>query len=150
MLEMGREYRSERDCTRSLRVLSLTLPLYLPIQDDRLHSSRHDPDAGRRPSVCARRRAQLKHRRADVRRVRLSSLQYPPPHPESQTLTLTPPSFKSYNSASGQTSIQREWDTYNPITDPMITIMGCNDNGSSLGVGQLKTSVPARLNVVAF
>ena len=58
--------------------------------------------------------------------------------------------WSPYNTPVGQSSIQREWDTYNPIMDPTLAIMACNDNGSSLGAGQMKASVPAGSKVTAF
>lgn len=40
-------------------------------------------------------------------------------------------SFNPYNSPEGQSTIQREWDTYNPILDPSLQIMQCNDPGAA-------------------
>ncbi|KAI0665960.1 glycoside hydrolase [Trametes maxima] len=57
--------------------------------------------------------------------------------------------FKAYNSPSGQSSIQREWDTYNPITDPTDSLLACNHNGASLGSGQLSATVAAGSKVTA-
>ncbi|EJF65049.1 glycoside hydrolase, partial [Dichomitus squalens] len=58
--------------------------------------------------------------------------------------------FKSYNTPVGQTSIQREWDTYNPLTDPTDPSLACNSNGASLGSGQLSATVPAGSKVIAY
>ncbi|KAI0762086.1 glycoside hydrolase [Trametes elegans] len=58
--------------------------------------------------------------------------------------------FKAYNSPSGQKSIQREWDTYNPLLDPTSSFLACNDNGASLGAGQLSAEVPAGSEITAF
>ncbi|KAL0956542.1 hypothetical protein HGRIS_002683 [Hohenbuehelia grisea] len=57
--------------------------------------------------------------------------------------------FQAYNSPAGQKSIQREWDTYNPITDPTVPEIVCNTNGASLGAGQLSATVAAGTKVVA-
>ncbi|KAH8080252.1 glycoside hydrolase family 61 protein [Cristinia sonorae] len=57
--------------------------------------------------------------------------------------------FKSYNTPAGQTSIQREWDTYDPITDPTSASLPCNINGASLGAGQQSATVPAGSSVLA-
>ncbi|MCJ1312909.1 hypothetical protein MMC25_006585 [Agyrium rufum] len=37
--------------------------------------------------------------------------------------------FTPYNSASGQSTFQREWDSYNPIQDPTSAYMACNQGG---------------------
>ncbi|CAL1706883.1 unnamed protein product [Somion occarium] len=57
--------------------------------------------------------------------------------------------FKAYNTPVGQSSIQREWDTYNPITDPSDANLACNINGASLGAGQLSATIPAGSKVTA-
>ncbi|KAI0722548.1 glycosyl hydrolase family 61-domain-containing protein [Earliella scabrosa] len=54
-----------------------------------------------------------------------------------------------YNSPVGQTSIQRPWSTYNPITDPMDPTVACNDDGSS-GPLQLTTTVKAGSPITAY
>ena len=59
-------------------------------------------------------------------------------------------SFKAYNTPVGQSSIQREWDTYNPLTDPTDSFLACNNNGASLGSGQLSATVPAGSKVTAY
>ncbi|KAI1795484.1 cellulose-growth-specific protein [Ganoderma leucocontextum] len=58
--------------------------------------------------------------------------------------------FQAYNTPTGQSSIQREWDTYNPLTDPTDSFLSCNNNGASLGSGQLSATVPAGSKVVAY
>lgn len=74
-------------------------------------------------------------------------------------------SFLAYNPPTGQKSIQvfivhlcliasfhisqREWDTYNPITDPLDPNIACNVDGSSLGSGQLSATVPAGSQIKA-
>ncbi|KAI0751157.1 glycosyl hydrolase family 61-domain-containing protein [Daedaleopsis nitida] len=54
-----------------------------------------------------------------------------------------------YNSPTGQTSIQRPWSSYNPITDPTDPTISCNDDGMS-GALQLSTSVPAGSPITAY
>ncbi|KAF7428622.1 hypothetical protein PC9H_007849 [Pleurotus ostreatus] len=61
----------------------------------------------------------------------------------------TYPGFLAYNPPTGQKSIQREWDTYNPITDPLDPNIACNVDGSSLGSGQLSATVPAGSQIKA-
>ena len=61
-----------------------------------------------------------------------------------------PDRFKAYNTPVGQSSIQREWDTYNPLTDPTDSFLACNNNGASLGSGQLSATVPAGSKVTAY
>ncbi|KAH7928784.1 glycoside hydrolase family 61 protein [Leucogyrophana mollusca] len=58
--------------------------------------------------------------------------------------------FKAYNTPTGQSSIQREWDTYNPITDPTSGSLSCNSNGASLGSGQLSATVAAGSSITAY
>ncbi|OJT08813.1 Cellulose-growth-specific protein [Trametes pubescens] len=58
--------------------------------------------------------------------------------------------FKAYNTPVGQTSIQRERDTYNPITDPTDGSLACNTNGASLGSAQQSATVAAGSKVVAY
>ncbi|TVY82993.1 Cellulose-growth-specific protein [Lachnellula suecica] len=55
--------------------------------------------------------------------------------------------FVPYNSASGQTSIQREWDSYNPIQDPTLASMACNAAGAP---GSLVATVAAGSKVTAY
>ncbi|RPD53521.1 glycoside hydrolase [Lentinus tigrinus ALCF2SS1-6] len=58
--------------------------------------------------------------------------------------------FKAYNSPTGQSSIQREWDTYNPLTSPTDANLACNANGASLGSGQQSATVAAGSKVTAY
>ncbi|MCJ1327783.1 hypothetical protein MMC10_004458 [Thelotrema lepadinum] len=56
--------------------------------------------------------------------------------------------FIPYNSAANQpATIQREWDSYNPIQDPTQTTMRCNANGAN---SQLTATVAAGSKVEAF
>ena len=56
--------------------------------------------------------------------------------------------FTPYNSATSQpATIQREWDTYNPIQDPTQTTMRCNANGAA---SQLTATVAAGSKVTAY
>lgn len=63
---------------------------------------------------------------------------------------LPTPSFKSYNTPVGQSTIQREWDSYDPIIDPTHAQLSCNINGANLGSGQLSATVPAGSKVLAW
>jgi hypothetical protein len=56
-------------------------------------------------------------------------------------------SFVPYNSPSGQVTIQREWDTYNPITDPTSSIMMCNTNGA---ISSQTATVAAGSTVIGY
>ncbi|PFH51520.1 lytic polysaccharide monooxygenase [Amanita thiersii Skay4041] len=58
--------------------------------------------------------------------------------------------FRAYNTPVGQSSIQREWDTYDPIINPTASTMACNANGASLGSGQLSATVAAGSRVTAY
>ncbi|KAH9915032.1 cellulose-growth-specific protein [Epithele typhae] len=58
--------------------------------------------------------------------------------------------FKAYNTPVGQSSIQREWDTYDPITDPTASYISCNTKGATLGSGQLSAQVEAGATVTAY
>jgi len=59
--------------------------------------------------------------------------------------------FKAYNTATGQSTIQREWDSYNPITDTTSTYLSCNTLGSIMpGTGQLSASTTAGAKVTAY
>ncbi|KAI0372803.1 glycoside hydrolase [Pilatotrama ljubarskyi] len=58
--------------------------------------------------------------------------------------------FQAYLKPAGQVSIQREWDTYNPITDPSDSFLACNSNSASLGSGQQSATVPAGSKVTAY
>jgi len=57
--------------------------------------------------------------------------------------------FKAYNTATGQVTIQREWDTYNPITSTTDGTLSCNDGGSSLASGQLSATIAAGTKITA-
>ena len=59
-------------------------------------------------------------------------------------------SFVPYNSPSGQSTIQREWDTYDPITNPSDGSLACNKNGASLGANQKSATVAAGSKVIAY
>lgn len=54
-----------------------------------------------------------------------------------------------YNSPVGQTSIQRPWSTYNPITDATDAQLACNDDGTS-GALQLTANVVAGSAITAY
>ncbi|KAG8953216.1 hypothetical protein FRC04_002626 [Tulasnella sp. 424] len=51
--------------------------------------------------------------------------------------------FKPYNTPTGQVTIQREWDTYNPIQDATDPTIACNDAGTALPTGQQLTATAA-------
>jgi len=55
--------------------------------------------------------------------------------------------FAPYTPAAGQSTIQREWDSFSPITDPTLSTMQCNDNGSP---GALVATVAAGSKVIAY
>ncbi|KAJ8514314.1 hypothetical protein ONZ45_g8128 [Pleurotus djamor] len=57
--------------------------------------------------------------------------------------------WKAYNSPAGQSTIQRSWDTYNPIQDATDPTIGCNDNGASSD-GQQTATVAAGSAITAF
>ncbi|KAI0076549.1 cellulose-growth-specific protein [Panus rudis PR-1116 ss-1] len=54
-----------------------------------------------------------------------------------------------YNSPVGQTTIQRPWSTYNPITDPTDPTLACNDDGTA-GALQLTATVEAGSAITAY
>ncbi|KAF7797709.1 hypothetical protein EIP86_008909 [Pleurotus ostreatoroseus] len=54
-----------------------------------------------------------------------------------------------YNSPVGQTTIQRPWSTYNPITDATNSQLACNDDGTS-GALQLTATVKAGSAITAY
>ncbi|KAI0826293.1 glycoside hydrolase family 61 protein D [Irpex lacteus] len=54
-----------------------------------------------------------------------------------------------YNSPTGQTTIQRPWSTYNPITDATDPQIACNDDGTS-GALQLTATVAAGSAITAY
>ena len=55
--------------------------------------------------------------------------------------------FVPYNSPTGQRTIQREWDSYNPIQDPTSSGMTCNLNGA---VANEIATVAAGSKVIAY
>jgi len=57
--------------------------------------------------------------------------------------------FVPYNTPVGQSSIQREWDVYDPITIPTSASLSCNTNGNALA-SQLSATVPAGTSVTAY
>ncbi|EIW81812.1 glycoside hydrolase family 61 protein [Coniophora puteana RWD-64-598 SS2] len=58
--------------------------------------------------------------------------------------------FVPYNTPVGQSSIQREWDTYDPIQDPTDSYMSCNTNGANLGSDQLYATAASGSTVIAY
>ncbi|KAI0682923.1 glycoside hydrolase family 61 protein D [Cytidiella melzeri] len=54
-----------------------------------------------------------------------------------------------YNSPTGQTTIQRSWSSYNPITDATDPTIACNDDGTS-GALQLTATVAAGSAITAY
>lgn len=59
------------------------------------------------------------------------------------------PGFSAYNTPVGQTTIQRQWATYNPITDAMDPNLACNTPGTTVNP-QLTATVPAGSEVTAY
>ncbi|EIW81813.1 glycoside hydrolase family 61 protein [Coniophora puteana RWD-64-598 SS2] len=57
--------------------------------------------------------------------------------------------FEAYETPVGQSSIEREWDTYDPIEDPTNAKMSCNIDGANLGAGQLYATAAAGSEVTA-
>ncbi|KAI9685896.1 MAG: hypothetical protein M1822_004174 [Bathelium mastoideum] len=55
--------------------------------------------------------------------------------------------FVPYNSPTGQNTIQREWDSYNPIQDPTSSSMTCNANGA---VANEVATVAAGSKIIAY
>jgi len=55
--------------------------------------------------------------------------------------------FVPYNSASGQSTMQREWDSYNPIQDPTLSSMACNAAGTA---GALQQTIAAGSAITAY
>ncbi|KAI9698280.1 MAG: hypothetical protein M1820_007550 [Bogoriella megaspora] len=55
--------------------------------------------------------------------------------------------FTPYVTPVGQSSIQREWDTYNPIQDPTSSGITCNVNGA---VAQQTATVAAGSKIIAY
>lgn len=54
-----------------------------------------------------------------------------------------------YDTPVGQTTIQRPWSSYNPITDPTDPTLACNDDGTS-GALQLTATVAAGTPITAY
>ncbi|EKM58977.1 glycoside hydrolase family 61 protein, partial [Phanerochaete carnosa HHB-10118-sp] len=54
-----------------------------------------------------------------------------------------------YNSPTGQTTIQRPWSSYNPITDATDPTIACNDDGTP-GALQLTATVEAGSAITAY
>ncbi|KAJ8508420.1 hypothetical protein ONZ45_g9301 [Pleurotus djamor] len=57
--------------------------------------------------------------------------------------------WQPYNSPVGQSTIQRPWSTYDPIQDPTLSTIACNDDGTS-PPGQLTTTVAAGSAITAY
>ncbi|THH01545.1 hypothetical protein EW145_g6894 [Phellinidium pouzarii] len=57
--------------------------------------------------------------------------------------------FSAYNTPTGQSTIQRQWATYNPIMDATDPDIGCNNPGTTTDP-QLTAAVPAGSSVTAF
>ncbi|KAL5478374.1 hypothetical protein ACEPAI_2558 [Sanghuangporus weigelae] len=57
--------------------------------------------------------------------------------------------FTPYNTATGQTTIQRQWATYDPIEDVTSEYMACNNPGTIVDP-QLTATVTAGSNITAF
>ncbi|KAF8175812.1 cellulose-growth-specific protein [Pholiota molesta] len=56
--------------------------------------------------------------------------------------------WQPYNSATGQSSIERPYSSYNPILSVSDSTFSCNDNGQA-SAGQLSATVPAGTTIVA-
>jgi len=57
--------------------------------------------------------------------------------------------WSPYNTPTGQTTIQRPWSSYNPITDPTDPTIACNDDGTP-GALQLTATVAAGSAITAY
>lgn len=55
--------------------------------------------------------------------------------------------FVPYNTPTGQSTAQREWDTYNPIQDPTVATMACNANGAA---GAQTATIAAGSKITAY
>jgi hypothetical protein len=55
--------------------------------------------------------------------------------------------FVPYNSPTGQSTIQREWDSYNPVLDPTTSGMTCNLAGTAAAKS---ATVAAGSKIVAY
>ncbi|KAF9484800.1 glycoside hydrolase family 61 protein [Pholiota conissans] len=60
----------------------------------------------------------------------------------------TYPGWQPYNSATGQSSIERPYSSYDPILSVSASTFSCNDNGQA-SAGQLSATVPAGTTIVA-
>ncbi|KAF9041534.1 glycosyl hydrolase family 61-domain-containing protein [Panaeolus papilionaceus] len=59
--------------------------------------------------------------------------------------------FAPYNSASGQVTIQRQWNTFDPIQDASASTVACNNDGSALPDSQqLTATVTAGSAITAY
>ncbi|KAJ3545887.1 hypothetical protein NMY22_g2267 [Coprinellus aureogranulatus] len=58
--------------------------------------------------------------------------------------------WKPYNSAAGQTTIQRPWATYDPILDPTSSTLACNNDGSAGALQLTASAIPAGSKITAF
>ncbi|KAJ3493757.1 hypothetical protein NLJ89_g10946 [Agrocybe chaxingu] len=59
--------------------------------------------------------------------------------------------FTPYNTPVGQVTIQRPWNTYDPILDATAPTVSCNDDGNSLPAGQqLTATVAAGSSITAY
>jgi len=56
--------------------------------------------------------------------------------------------WSPYNSATGQSSIERPYSSYNPILSVSDSTLSCNDNGQASG-GQLSATVAAGTSITA-
>jgi hypothetical protein len=73
-------------------------------------------------------------------------------HSDNQTIltkSLFSPKYRfvPYNSPTGQKSIQREWDSYNPLLDPTADVLMCNTNGA---FGSNVATVAAGTEITAY
>lgn len=57
--------------------------------------------------------------------------------------------WQPYDTPTGQTTIQRPWSSYNPITDATSSTIACNDDGTS-GALQLTGTVAAGTPITAY
>ncbi|KAI5120273.1 hypothetical protein M0805_005330 [Coniferiporia weirii] len=57
--------------------------------------------------------------------------------------------WQPYDTPTGQTTIQRPWSSYNPITDATVSTLACNDDGTS-GALQLTGTVSAGTAITAY
>ncbi|EJD07961.1 glycoside hydrolase [Fomitiporia mediterranea MF3/22] len=57
--------------------------------------------------------------------------------------------FRAYNTPTGQSTIQRQWATYEPITDPTASTIACNNPGTTTDP-QLTATVAAGTPITAY